>query len=249
RPEFALETVVGFDEPNAVAIDADGRVWVTEEHGDRVSRIIPPNKHSIPPENSVVDLVVDLGAGAAPYNFSDMTGQVTLHTSATGTWNVIYDGGAFGAEWHLVTWNRESCVDPHEPEGTTLTVEVRASDFQAGLTSEPWTQPERSGKRLDAPPAAPLPDNLVGRYMEVRVRFRGSCPGTDFETPVVCDLTVSHGLGDMNCDGYVTSFDIDPFALAVANRQAYEAAYPDCDYWLADIDSDGDVDAFDIDLF
>ena len=31
-------------------------------------------------------------------------------------------------------------------------------------------------------------------------------------------------LGDMNCDGAVNSFDIDPFVLALTNPAAYQAA-------------------------
>lgn len=35
-------------------------------------------------------------------------------------------------------------------------------------------------------------------------------------------------LGDMNCDGAVDLFDIDPFALALSDPCAYEDAFPDC---------------------
>ncbi len=56
-------------------------------------------------------------------------------------------------------------------------------------------------------------------------------------------------LGDMNCDGSVNFFDIDPFVLAVTNPPAYEAAYPDCDIMLADCNDDGVVNFFDIDCF
>jgi hypothetical protein len=55
--------------------------------------------------------------------------------------------------------------------------------------------------------------------------------------------------GDLNCDGAVNAFDIDPFVLALTSPAAYAAAFPACDYMLADIDGDGDVNAFDIDPF
>ena len=56
--------------------------------------------------------------------------------------------------------------------------------------------------------------------------------------------------GDMNCDGRVNNFDIDPFVLAIVSGQAaYEAAYPDCDFMNADANSDGTVNNFDIDPF
>ncbi len=59
----------------------------------------------------------------------------------------------------------------------------------------------------------------------------------------------SYQVGDLNCDGLVNAFDIDPFVLALANPAEYAAMYPDCDYMLADINGDGLVNAFDIDPF
>jgi hypothetical protein len=55
---------------------------------------------------------------------------------------------------------------------------------------------------------------------------------------------------DVNCDGTVDAFDIDPFVLALTDQAAYEAKYPDCSYLCsADTNGDGKVDAFDIDPF
>lgn len=56
-------------------------------------------------------------------------------------------------------------------------------------------------------------------------------------------------LGDLNCDGFVNGFDIEPFVLAVTDPTGYEAAYPDCEIMLADCDGDGEVSFFDIDAF
>ena len=55
--------------------------------------------------------------------------------------------------------------------------------------------------------------------------------------------------GDMNCDGAVNSFDIDPFVLAMSDAAAYAAEYPDCNMNLGDMNDDGAVNAFDIDPF
>jgi hypothetical protein len=55
--------------------------------------------------------------------------------------------------------------------------------------------------------------------------------------------------GDLNCDGLVNTFDIDPFVLALTNPEMYAAAHPDCDYLLADVNGDGAVNVFDIDPF
>ncbi len=56
-------------------------------------------------------------------------------------------------------------------------------------------------------------------------------------------------LGDLNCDGLVDFFDIDPFVMAITDPAGYVAAYPDCDIMLADCNGDGIVDFFDIDAF
>ena len=56
-------------------------------------------------------------------------------------------------------------------------------------------------------------------------------------------------LGDLNCDGKIDNFDIEPFVLAITDQAGYQAAYPDCDYMQADCNGDGSVNNFDIDPF
>jgi carboxypeptidase B len=56
-------------------------------------------------------------------------------------------------------------------------------------------------------------------------------------------------VGDVNCDGFVNAFDIDPFVVALTDPAAYAAAYPGCDMNNADANGDGVVNAFDIDPF
>ena len=56
-------------------------------------------------------------------------------------------------------------------------------------------------------------------------------------------------LADMNCDGAVNVFDIDPFVMALTDPVTYAAEFPACDYLLADVNHDGDVNVFDIDPF
>jgi hypothetical protein len=55
--------------------------------------------------------------------------------------------------------------------------------------------------------------------------------------------------GDLNCDGAINTFDIDPFVLALTDPAAYAGEFPLCSYLLADINGDSSVNAFDIDLF
>lgn len=60
----------------------------------------------------------------------------------------------------------------------------------------------------------------------------------------------SNGLhGDMNCDGAVNNFDINPFVLALTDPAGYAAAFPDCDVQHADVNGDGAINNFDIDAF
>ncbi len=66
-----------------------------------------------------------------------------------------------------------------------------------------------------------------------------------FWTPAAPAIVV----GDMNCDGVLNAFDIDPFVLALTDAAAYAAAYPGCNRMNGDINGDGVVNAFDIDPF
>ncbi|MGH6960718.1 MAG: hypothetical protein ACREE7_09560, partial [Dongiaceae bacterium] len=58
-------------------------------------------------------------------------------------------------------------------------------------------------------------------------------------------------LGDLNCDGVVNLFDADGFVLALLDRPAYLAAYPDCRHegWAADVNQDAVINNFDIQPF
>ena len=58
-----------------------------------------------------------------------------------------------------------------------------------------------------------------------------------------------YAIGDVNCDGSVNLFDIDPFVVAVSDPDGYTVQYPNCDLMQADIDQSGVVDLFDIDPF
>jgi hypothetical protein len=55
--------------------------------------------------------------------------------------------------------------------------------------------------------------------------------------------------GDLNCDGHVDAFDIEPFVTALLDRQRYLMVYPSCDPLLGDVNEDGVLDAFDIEPF
>lgn len=55
--------------------------------------------------------------------------------------------------------------------------------------------------------------------------------------------------GDLNCDGRIDNFDIDPFVTALIDSDGYFEAFPNCDAILADVNRDGRVDNFDIGAF
>ncbi|MGE0481921.1 MAG: S8 family serine peptidase [Phycisphaerae bacterium] len=56
-------------------------------------------------------------------------------------------------------------------------------------------------------------------------------------------------VGDMNCDGLLNNFDIDPFVLALTDPAAYAATFPGCNILNGDVNNDGVVNNFDIDPF
>ena len=51
-----------------------------------------------------MDLTVSLGAGAGPYNYSDMTGSTLTGAPDEGTWSVVYDSEAAGTAWAFLDW-------------------------------------------------------------------------------------------------------------------------------------------------
>jgi hypothetical protein len=59
----------------------------------------------------------------------------------------------------------------------------------------------------------------------------------------------SFGVGDLNCDGDVNGYDIDPFVLALTAPDEYRVMYPACDPALADVNGDGATNGYDIDPF
>ncbi|MBU0641339.1 MAG: hypothetical protein KKB50_20970, partial [Planctomycetes bacterium] len=67
---------------------------------------------------------------------------------------------------------------------------------------------------------------------------------------LVCQMP--YDVGDLNCDGLVDGFDIDPFVLVLMSEPPFDdyySQYPDCDHLLADCDQDGRINGFDIDAF
>ncbi|MGE0481481.1 MAG: hypothetical protein AB7Q17_13520 [Phycisphaerae bacterium] len=76
-------------------------------------------------------------------------------------------------------------------------------------------------------------------------------PGTPGEVSAVLARpgAVTFAAGDLNCDGVVNNFDIDPFVQALTDPPGYAAEYPGCSIALGDVNGDGAVNNFDIDAF
>lgn len=158
--------------PMGVAVDAKGKVWVTN-HGDSNAMRIDP--HGGADGLGEVDLVVDLGPGASPYNYSDMTGFVGVsQTSPQGLWTVVQDSMARRFEWGRIAWNSEP--EGSEPPGTDIVVEARTSNTQAGLGSAPF-QAVENGELF----------SMFGRFIEVRVTLKASPEGA---SPLLSDIRI-----------------------------------------------------------
>jgi YVTN family beta-propeller protein len=154
-------------QPTGVAVDANGKVWVTNLDSNSVMRIDPAT--------NAVDLTVDLGPGASPYNYSDMTGTVLFGTTiATGTWRDVIDSGAVSTLWDDIFWNTE--MEGEIPLGTSLLLEARVSNDQMTWSSY---MSYVSGAML----------SLTGRYLELRATFLRDV-GVD-DTAVLSDISVN----------------------------------------------------------
>jgi probable HAF family extracellular repeat protein len=86
-------------------------------------------------------------------------------------------------------------------------------------------------------------DNIAAYSINNAGQVGASVPGQ----PLILTPFV---VGDMNCDGAVDAFDIEPFVTGLIDPTAYAARWPDCFADSAgDINQDAAFDAFDIEPF
>jgi hypothetical protein len=174
--------VSGFAGTTGVAVDANGKIWASEtgSSATRGAARIDPNAGPVGAGGynvGAIDMTVGLGPGGSPYNYSDMTGFVAIGTTiALGSWSIVQDGTALGTEWGTVTWNNEPEGNEPDGAGSNITVEARASDTEAGLSSETFVSVTNG-----------VDFSVTGRFIEVRATLTLASDGT---SPVLSDLTI-----------------------------------------------------------
>ncbi|MCI5192279.1 MAG: hypothetical protein D3915_03995 [Candidatus Electrothrix sp. AU1_5] len=187
-----LATIEVGTAPTGLSVDKAGKIWVTNRESDNIMRINPAT--------NAVDLTVDLGEGAGPYNYSDMTGSVRLSHPPMGFWDVVYDGGC-NTLWDRISWNgQEDAVNNGE-----IIVQVRAATKKAMLASVPFTTVS-NGAALTG---------MKGQFIEVRTTLTTEAPVGDRDLPVLRDLTLEYSELDMTVDipDLKYSFGFAPFDL------------------------------------
>jgi YVTN family beta-propeller protein len=177
-----LKTIPVGRKPTGVAVDASGKVWVTNLDARNAMRIDPNGDTDA---LGAVDLTVSLGSLANPENLGGMTGLLAVGTSSIrGTWTVIHDSGTLVNPWDTITWNTEP--EGSEPPGTRITVDARSADSEAGLSRESFV-PVSNG----------MPLSLVGQFIEIRAILEANGEGV---SPVLSDLTVKTLVEPIPCD-------------------------------------------------
>ncbi len=163
-----------------ISVDADGKIWSANRSANTATRIDPTlgplGADGVTPVGQV-DLTVNFPSTPGrplpfPYNYSDMTGaQLFNSTAPQGSWTVTLDGTDPGKMWSLISWNASTLG------GSSLVVEARAADTQAGLGAETYMAVSNGGS-----------PGVMGRFIQVRTTLLAASDGT---SPVLFDLTVS----------------------------------------------------------
>ena len=160
--------------PTGVAVDSNGKVWVTNFSSNSVSRINP--------ETNLVDLTVELGPGATPYNYSDMTGTGFFTSNPSGMWRTVTDSRISNQQWFDISWNTED--EAYIPDEANIIIQVRASDSETDLINQPYMT-YNSGDPL----------NLFGRYIDIKaILSRGT--KADSESPVLSNILITGATTD-----------------------------------------------------
>ncbi len=145
-----------------------------------------------------------------------------------------------------------TCDDPTPPAQDFLDVELSAD---GGTT---WVLAQHLASDANWISQEVRLADFIGPTGQVQVRFTAVDSPNNSRTEAGVDAvwifdracsSTQYAVGDLNCDGAINAFDIDPFVLALTDPAGYAAAHPDCDVMNADANGDGEVNAFDIDPF
>ncbi len=194
----------------------------------------------------------------APAGDADGSGQCYVTGNQTGNWDV--DGGPTrltGPLLDLTTFDDPvleyarwfGCDDTVPPSLDVLDVEISSDDgatwqlLEQVLSTPTWVSREWHLKDY-----VPLTEQFRLRFT-VDDSPNNSVTEAGVDAVRVFDLSCPGLLGDLNCDGVVNAFDLDPFILALTDPAGYALALPDCSIDNADCNQDGVVNAFDIDPF
>lgn len=175
------------------------------------------------------------------FNFY-IDGVEEISVSGNGTWT--YYANTLATGLHELTWEYTKDITQSYYDDTVYIDDVAlTADLTAWNDVSTLTTPGTMS--VDWTPQTP------GTDYKVRVRAYSDGTYGDWSTSPATFTVEASPLqpGDVNCDGNVDFFDIDPFVLALTGQQAYEATYPNCNYMNADSNGDGNVDFFDIDPF
>ena len=171
---------------------------------------------------------------------------------------VVVFGGAVSTAVHSDTWELATRAGPilhQQPEDQTVTsgepVSFTVAVDGLGAITYRWQKDGAplsdngrvSGATTATLTVAPVQPGDAGTYSVVTADDCGSSTSTG------ALLGVLYACGDLNCDGAVNLFDIDPFVVALTVPSQYAQLYPDCDLTLADVNGDGWIDLFDVGPF
>jgi len=218
--EHLLFQVTG---PGVTSLAFDPEKWILWTSATAVSFVQGPPK--------MVEAVPAPGAEADPPGVPKL--DLTFHKNvltAAGDYTLV--GEKTGPVTLNFAYNGQSFrttltpIAALPPDAYTLTARDQITDVLSGQAldgelTDPW-----------APQSLPSGDGLPGGNAILKFRVYASLK-----------------LGDLNCDGVVNNFDIDPFVLALTNPGGYAVQYPDCRWKNADVNGDGQVNNFDIDPF